>query len=89
MPFEQRADHGLLADENDRHTQLRCGLYGPFHLHTGRMVTAHGINSDLDHAERKRLLFGHFEYFPILVVTAVGTGAMRQPQLMAIRAFRE
>ena len=52
------------------------------------MVAAHGINGDLDH-ERPgiALLFGDFENFAVLVIAAMGTGAMRHPQFVTIRAL--
>ena len=43
---------GILTYKNDGHAQLRRSLYGAFNLNTGRMVTAHGIDGNFDHAAR-------------------------------------
>ena len=48
-------------------------------------VSGHGIDGDLDHARRETsLLFRDFNDFPVLVMPAMWTRTMGQPQFVAV-----
>jgi hypothetical protein len=44
-----RAHGGGLTDEQDANAELACSQHTAFDLRAGRIVTAHGVNSDGDH----------------------------------------
>ena len=55
MTGQQRTQLLFLANENDWNAQLRGSLNRAFDFNSRRMVAAHGVYGDLDHAERREL----------------------------------
>jgi hypothetical protein len=86
--FKKRPDAVFLTHENDGNTVLRGGLNGTLNFDCGRMVAAHRIDCDLE-VGHEELFLGCFDHFPIFVIAAVRTSAVRHAQFVTIGTFGE
>ena len=59
-----------------------------FYLAFGSMIAPHGVDRDRQHGRARRLLFGDFDDFAALILSAVRANAMRQFRFVAIGAVR-
>ncbi len=86
MLFESLLDGFGLTDQQHLHAIFCCGAHGALDFHCRGVVGPHCVNCDLYHDID--LFFGGLYNFTSVVVTAVGTGAMRQLRLMTVGALR-
>jgi hypothetical protein len=78
----------LLPDEDDGNAVLKGGVNRSFDLYGRPAVTTHRINSDFDPGHEDLFLSG-FDDFPIFVIAAMRTGAMRHAHFVAVRTLGE
>jgi len=81
-----RVDSVFLADENDGNAVLSGRLYGAVDFNGGRVIPAHRIDCDFE-IRHEELFLGGFDDFPVFVMAAVRTRAVRHAQLVTVRAL--
>ena len=91
MLSELTPDDFLASDQDDFHSQRLGGPNRAFDFGLGRVIGAHGVNSDCHHNLGKAapglLFLGNFDDFTPVILPAMGADAVRQARLVTGRAL--